>query len=444
MKTLAELRSDALGIFRAALAAADPRAAVLRGMAGTSEAANIVAHQDDNPSGGRVIVVGAGKAGAPMAQAVEQVLGDQIQAGAVTVKYGYTAPTAKIKLNEAGHPLPDVNGLRATRAMVDLLGGLHETDLVICLLSGGGSALLELPVEGVTLDDLRSLTGAVLRCGATIEEMNTIRKHISQVKGGGLARLAEPARVLSLILSDVLGSPFDVIASGPTAPDSTTFSDALGVVEKYNLRGQLPANILTHLERGARGDIPDTPKADDSLFTRVTNIIVADNSSACEAAADDARARGYHTQLLSTQLQGEASVVGAEFARKARKLLAGGEALPACLVAGGETTVTVRGHGKGGRSQELALAASCDLAGLKGVVILAAGTDGTDGPTDAAGALADGETLGRAREHGLDSDASLANNDSYNFFRTLDDLIITGPTNTNVNDLIVVLIDNVS
>jgi glycerate 2-kinase len=298
---------------------------------------------------------------------------------------------------------------------------------------------MELPVEGVTLEDLRALTNALLRCGATINEMNALRKHLSQVKGGGLARLAQPARVLSLILSDVLGSPLDVIASGPTAPDSTTFAGALAVVEKYRLREQVPFAIITHLERGGRGDIVDTPKANDPLFARVTNVIVADNSTACEAATNAARARGYRTQLLSTQVQGEARLVGADLAQKAKETRLRGGALPACLIGGGETTVTLRGEGKGGRSQELALAAARELAGLKNVVLLGAGTDGTDGPTDAAGALADGTTIARARALGLDADAFLANNDSYNFFSRLGDLVITGPTNTNVNDLMVVL-----
>jgi glycerate 2-kinase len=316
---------------------------------------------------------------------------------------------------------------------------LSENDLVICLISGGGSSLLELPVEGMTLDELRTMTDALLRCGATINEMNAVRKHLSQVKGGRLARLAQPAQVLSLILSDVLGSPLDVIASGPTAPDSSTFAGALGVLERFKLREQVSPRILTHLESGARGRISDTPKAQDPLFARVMNVIVADNSTACESAANDARTRGYRTRLLSTQVQGEARVVGAELAKEARGTLVRGEALPACFIVGGETTVTVPGKGKGGRSQELALAAAREVAGLNSVVILAAGTDGTDGPTDAAGALADGTTLARAREHGLDADEFLANNDSYNLFRALDDLIITGPTNTNVNDLVVVL-----
>ncbi len=435
MKTLTDLRADALAIFHAALQAADPRAAVLRALRRGGNTLVVQDHRFDLARG-RVIVVGAGKADAPMAQAVEEILGDRIRAGAVTVKYGHTAPTHRIKLNEAAHPLPDENGLRATREEIDLLRGLNENDLVLCLISGGGSALFELPVEGVTLDDLRALTNALLKCGATINEINTLRKHLSQVKGGQLARLAQPASVVSLILSDVLGSPLDVIASGPTAPDSTAFADALGMIDKYKLREQIPSSILVYLERGARGEIADTPKANDPLFTRVLNVIVADNDIACQMAKEAANARGYATSLFSTTVQGEARTVGVELVRQAFKI----SERPACLLAGGETTVTIRGNGKGGRCQELALAAAREIAGENEILVLAAGTDGTDGPTDADGALADNTTLARALARGLDADAFLANNDAYHFFGALGDLIMTGPTNTNVNDLMMVLI----
>ncbi|MGB8645366.1 MAG: glycerate kinase [Anaerolineae bacterium] len=439
MKTLSEMRADALAIFHTALAAADPRAAVLRTLKREGDTLTI-AGQAFDISRGRVLVIGAGKADAPMAQAVEDVLGDRIHAGAVTVKYGYTAPTGRIKLSEAGHPLPDENGRRATRAALDLLSGLTADDLVLCLLSGGGSALFELLVAGVTLDDLRALTTALLKCGATINEINALRKHLSQVKGGQLARLAQPARVVSLILSDVLGSPLDVIASGPTAPDASTFSGAQGIIEKYHLSTQVPASIRAHLERGVRGEIPDTPKQDDPLFARVLNVIVADNESACSAALEAARGHGYQARLISTTVQGEAREVGSGLAQEAKKIRDGGQGLPACLIAGGETTVTIRGEGKGGRSQELALAAAIEMAGVERAVILSAGTDGTDGPTDADGAIADGTTLARAQAQGLDARRFLAANDSYNFFQPLGDLMMTGPTNTNVNDLMIVLI----
>jgi hydroxypyruvate reductase len=314
-------------------------------------------------------------------------------------------------------------------------------DLVICVISGGGSALLEALVAGVTLDDLRVTTDALLRAGATINELNTLRKHLSQVKGGQLARHSR-APILALILSDVLGSPLDVIASGPTAPDTTTFADALAVIERRGVRAQLPACVVAHMERGARGEIADTPKSDDAIFARVQNVVIADNAIACDAAMQAARDLGFNPLLLSTFVQGEAREVAKVLAAVAKEIVATHRpvARPACLVAGGETTVTVRGNGKGGRNQELALAAAIEIAGMPNVVVLSGGTDGTDGPTDAAGALADDNTLARAREHGLDARTFLANNDAYHFFQPLADLIITGPTNTNLNDVMIVLV----
>ncbi len=434
MKTLPDLRTDALEIFRAALRAADSHDAVKRVLRRDGNTLQLNEQPIFDLTRGRVIVVGAGKAGAPMAQAVEEILGDTPVTGVVTVKYEHLAPTRHITLHEAGHPLPDANGARATQAIVELLRGLHENDLVICVLSGGGSALLEWLVEGVTLDDLRALTQELLRCGATIYEINTLRKHISRVKGGQLARLAQPARVVSLILSDVLGSPLDVIASGPTAPDSSTFADCLQIVEKYSLREKIPASIVAHFERGARGQVPDTPKADDPLFTRVTNVILADNQIACDAAAKEAQARGYTVEILSTHIQGEARMIGMELAHHAFQ--AQGDY---CLLAGGEPTVVLKGHGKGGRAQELVLSAAREIAGEHNIVVLSAGTDGTDGPTDAAGALADNTTLLRAEQRGLDVNAALEDNNAYPFFQALNDLLITGPTNTNVNDLMIAL-----
>lgn len=434
MSTLETLRRDALEIFDAALRAASPRAAILRVVTRDGNVLLLNGQPFADVTRGRVIVIGMGKAGAPMAQAIEELVGDQIDAGAVTVKYGHVAPTQKIKLYQAGHPLPDQNGVRGTQAIVNLLRDSSADDLVICLVSGGGSALMEWLGDGVTLDDLRGLTNELLRCGATINEINALRKHLSRVKGGQLARLAQPARVLALILSDVLGSPLDVIASGPTAPDSSTFTDCLQILDRYALREKIPANILAYLERGARGEIPETPKIDDALFERVTNVIVADNQIACDAAAREAKQRGYAVEMVGTQLQGDARTLALDFARR------GLRAHPATFIlGGGEPTVVLHGNGKGGRAQEWVLAAAREIAGDHHIVVLSAGTDGTDGPTDAAGALADNQTMARARALGLDADAFLENNDAYHFFRALDDLVMTGPTNTNVNDLMIVL-----
>ncbi len=439
MLNLDTVRSDARAIFDAALRAADPRLAVERVLVRRGDHLLL----NDLPifdfARGKLTVLGAGKAGAPMAQAVQEIVGGEEWLGAVTVKYGHVAPTQWILLYEAGHPLPDENTLRATHSLVSLLEELTENDLVLCLFSGGGSALMEWLVDGVTLEDLRVFTNELLRCGATIYEINTLRKHISQVKGGQLARLAHPARVVSLILSDVLGSPLDVIASGPTAPDSSTFADCLAIVEKYALRETFPASIIQHYERGARGEIADTPKADDPLFTRVTNVIIADNQIACDAAAASARVRGYDVKMLSTQMQGEAREIGETLGTQARSAIRDTRYTRTCLLGGGEPTVKLRGQGKGGRAQELVLAAALEIGGDQEIVVLSAGTDGTDGPTDAAGALADNTTISRAHALGLDAHAFLENNDAYHFFAALNDLVITGPTNTNVNDLMLAL-----
>jgi len=446
MTTLTTLRSDARAIFDAALRAADPRLAVERVLARRGN--HLVLNESPifDFTRGKLTVIGAGKAGAPMAQAVEAIVKPDAYLGAVNVKYGHLAPTKFILLYEAGHPLPDENTLRFTHSLISLLEGQTKDDLVLCLFSGGASALMESPVDGVTLDDLRVFTNELLRCGATIYEINTLRKHISQVKGGQIARLAQPARVVSLILSDVLGSPLDVIASGPTAPDSSTFADCIAIVEKYHLRETFPQSIVAQYERGARGEIAETPKANDALFARVTNAIIADNQIACDAAAREARQRGYATQVVSTMLQGEAREIGRELGQMGMRenKETGKQRNKSCLLGGGEPTVTLRGNGKGGRAQELVLAAALEIAGdalgsIAEIVVLSAGTDGTDGPTDAAGALADNITVSRARALGMDARAFLENNDAYHFFAALDDLIITGPTNTNVNDLMLAL-----
>ncbi len=435
------LRDDAREIFRAALNAAQPRAAIHRAM--QRDGNRLFVQNREYDLSRRVFVVGFGKAGATMAQAIEEIF-PSIERGVVIVKYEHLAPLAarKIELCEAGHPLLDENSLRGTRKILDVLDAATPDDLIICLISGGGSALLELPVAGISLDDLRAATDVLLRAGATIHELNTVRKHLSQVKGGQLARRANGAQIVSLILSDVIGSPLDTIASGPTAPDSTTFADALNMIDRRNLRAQLPASVVEHLERGVRNEIPDTPKIDDDIFARVQNVVIADNAIACDAAVNRARVLGYNTLLLSTFVQGEAREVAKVFVAIAKEIAQTNRpvARPACIIAGGETTVTVRGKGKGGRNQELALAAAIEIAGMGNMVVLSGGTDGTDGPTDAAGAIADSTTFARATERGIDARKFLSDNDAYNFFAPLGDLLLTGPTNTNVNDIIVVLV----
>ncbi len=436
-----DLRETALALFHAALQAADPRTAVRRALQREGQTLRVAGRAYDLTAVRRVFVIGFGKASAAMAQEVEAILGDRLAAGWVSVKYGHLAPVRRIHLHEAGHPLPDANSLSGAAEIVRLVDGARPEDLVICLISGGGSAIVELPVVGISLDDLRTTTDALLRSGAAINELNTLRKHLSQVKGGQLARRSA-APIISLILSDVIGSPLDTIASGPTAPDSTTFADALQVIERRGVRAQLPAGVLAHIERGVRGEIPDTPKAQDAVFERVQNVVIADGALACDAALAAAQARGLHAILLSTFVQGEAREVARWFAAIAKEIMASSRpvARPACVLAGGETTVTVRGSGKGGRNQELALAAALELAGLPHALVLSGGTDGSDGPTDAAGALADGTTIARGLARGMDARAFLENNDAYHFFAPLGDLIMTGPTNTNVNDIMLLLV----
>jgi hydroxypyruvate reductase len=419
------MRKHAMAIFRAALAAADPTAAVV---AALTRRRDLDRYQ-------RIFVVGAGKAGGTMAKAAEKVLGKRIAAGCVNVKDGDPARCKRIELRPCGHPVPDERDLAGARRIVDLCGEAGAGDLVVCLISGGASALTPLPAPPVTLAEKRETTKLLLACGATIHELNAVRKHLSLFKGGLLAKAAAPARVLSLILSDVVGDNLDVVGSGPTAPDGSTFASALAVVDKFGLRESLPAAVRARLESGAE----ETPKPGDPLFRNVENLIVGSNQKSLEAAARKARELGYRTMILASTIEGETVDVARLHAAIARQIRVSGQPLrpPACIVSGGETTVTIRGKGKGGRNQEFALAAAVDIAGLENTLIFSAGTDGTDGPTDAAGAWADGATVGRSKR---DPVQTLRENDSYPFFADLNDLVVTGSTGTNVMDLHLILI----
>jgi glycerate 2-kinase len=426
------LREAARSVFDAGLAAADVAPLVRRALA------------DVRPGPtGRVRVVGAGKASGAMAAAAEAALGDVIADGLVVVKDGYRAPTHRVTLVEAGHPVPDARGEAAAGRIRALAETCGADDLLLVLVSGGGSALTPAPVPPITLGDKQAMTRLLLAAGANINQLNAVRKHCSLLKGGQLARAAAPARVHALLLSDVIGDPLDVIASGPTAPDVSTFAGARAILERFDLLARAPASIVDRLERGMRGEVPETPKPDDPVFRRVTNTVIGNNALVVDGAAARARALGYTPHVLTRSLEGEARAVAGELVALARRVRGGRGpvAAPACVIAGGETTVTVRGQGAGGRCQEFGLAAALALEGQDGVVALAAGTDGTDGPTDATGAVVDGGSAGRARERGFDPRAGLDANDSNPVLAASGDLVVTGPTNTNLLDLYLLLID---
>jgi hydroxypyruvate reductase len=394
----------------------------------------------------QIIVCGIGKAAARMAAAIEQVLGDDIAHGLVITKYGHTVKTKKIKVMEAGHPLPDENSVRGAKVLTQMAREADEETLVINLISGGGSALFCLPAGALTLADKIQTTKLLLACGADIDEMNCVRKHLSRVKGGGLARIAYPARLINLILSDVISDRIDTIASGITAPDPTTFADALAIARKYSLEDKLSPAVMEHLLQGTKGLIPETPKENDSAFKKTVNIILGNNKLACQAALREAKNLGYEARVLTTTLTGEASEAGVMFAQRAKELITDktGETKNSLLINGGETTVTIQGEGKGGRNQEMALAFACELnriqPGARNVYFLSAGTDGSDGPTDAAGAFVTPELIEEMKNIAATAEAHLARNDSYNFFAKTGCLFKTGPTYTNVCDIQILLV----
>ncbi len=390
----------------------------------------------------RVFVTGFGKGTAPMAQALEQILGDRLSEGWITVKYGHGMPLKKVRVMEAGHPVPDQAGLEAARYILERLEAGTEQDLVLCAFSGGGSALFPAPRPPLQLGEKQETTRLLLECGATIFELNSLRKHMSLAKGGQLARIAYPARVVSLFLSDVVGDPLDVIASGPTVADPSTFADCIRIVERYELCEKLPARVLKLLRDGVSGLIEDTPKPGDVVFERVQNLVVGNNRAALLASAQKATELGFAPLVLSSFVQGEAREVAQAFTAIGKEIVSSGHPIsaPACVLAGGETTVTIRGEGKGGRNQEFALAAALDLEAWPGISVLSAGTDGSDGPTDAAGAFADAGTCRDAARKGLNPFDHLSRNDSYNFFKATGDLFITGPTRTNVMDVLCMIV----
>ncbi|MDI6850727.1 MAG: glycerate kinase [bacterium] len=447
MKSIVDLRRDIKELFRYGLLAVDPYHIIKNTVRISDDSIFIKNGTSDSQSFDlrqfkRIYVFGMGKATAFMAKALEELLGDKITDGLIVVKYGYTAKLNKIRIVEAGHPVPDENGFKAAKEILNFLKSATEDDLVFFLISGGGSALLPYPADGITLDEKIFTTKILLACGANIRDMNAVRKHISEIKGGQLSRLAYPATVVSLILSDVIGDRLDTIASGPTVPDETTFADAFNVLEKYNIKDKVPKSVVARIEMGLQGKIPETPKPGEDVFRKTYNFIVGNNYIALQAIKEKAKDLGYNAIILSSMVEGEAREVAKVLCAVAKEAMKSGNPIspPACIICGGETTVTVSGNGLGGRNQELCLSAAILLEGENNIVLMSAGTDGTDGPTDAAGAIVDGTTVVRARKLGLNPQEYLKNNDSYNFFKKVGDLYITGPTNTNVMDVQIVLV----
>jgi glycerate 2-kinase len=434
------LRSDALEIFSASLEEVDPVIAVKRHLRLEGDTLRVGDRKYNLSTYTHIYVVGCGKAAASMSSALEDILHERISGGIINVKYGYTKALHSITINEAGHPIPDEAGARGTQEILRLLQGLGGNDLVIFVISGGGSALLPLPKDGISLEEKQRVTKMLLECGASIDEMNALRKHISTVKGGQLARVAYPATLISLLLSDVVGDRMDVIASGPTVPDESTFEDCMTIVDKYSLN--LPDSVINLLKSGLNGAIEETPKVGDPIFDKTFSLIIGSNMMALKAAEQRAKELGYNTLILSSSIEGETKEVAKVHTAIAKELHATGNPIqkPACIISGGETTVTIKGTGLGGRNQEFVLASALEIAGLSDTVILSCGTDGTDGPTDAAGAIADGLTVQRAKKLGMQPVEYLQNNDAYHFFERLDDLIKTGPTNTNVMDVRLVVV----
>ena len=389
-----------------------------------------------------IYIIGAGKATSPMAKTAEDILGNRISEGIISVKYDHTLPLKKIKTIEAGHPLPDLNGFRAAKNIFELVKKAETDDLIISLLSGGGSSLLPFPPTYISLKDKQETTNFLLRCGASIQEINTVRKHLSFIKGGNLSKAAFPATVINFIISDVIGDRLDTIASGPFFPDQTSFEEAYQIFAKYHLFDRTSQAVLDYIQAGCKGEIEENPSKNSQFFKKVSNIIIASNLTSLEAAKNKAEELGFDSSILSSTIEGETQEAALNFAKEAIKVASVKKSIssPICLLSGGETTLEVTGTGLGGRNLEYCLYSAKYLKGFNNIIITSLGTDGTDGPTDAAGAIVDGSTWQQAEKIGLNPEIYLKNNDSYNFFKKLNSLVITGPTNTNVMDLQIALI----
>jgi len=437
-------RKLTLDCLEAALRAGDPNKIIKSSIRIQGTKLQVNGRRFDISKFRRIFVVGGGKAGASMAGSLEQILGSRITDGCVNVLRGTRpeARTSRIELNEASHPIPDEAGIRGVRRMLDVIENVTSGDLVICLLSGGGSALMPYPISGVSLRDKQIITQIMLKSGSTINELNCVRKHLSLVKGGWLARAAYPATVLTLILSDVVNDPIDTIASGPTSPDITTFASAMSILKDRRVWRLIPESVRRSLIKGAAGKIDETPKQDDKVFRNVTNVVIGNNRTVCNAAWEYAKRAGARSIFLTSLLEGEAREVGIVISAIARGLEAsrGRSKKPIAVIMGGETTVTVRGNGRGGRNQEMMLGASMKLDKCQGIAIASIGTDGVDGNTPAAGAIVDGHTVRRAEDMNMKPVMFIQDNNAYALFTRLHDAITTGPTGTNLNDVAIATI----
>ncbi len=445
MKSLRNLGSEAAIIWKAALQAVDPEAAVRKHVKRRKNVLQVGQYRFDLDSMRNVWILGAGKAAAPMGKALEKILGKHLSGGFLTTKYGHGLSLKKIEITEAGHPLPDKNSLASGERIRSFVESRIESgDLVICVFSGGASSLMVSPADGITLEDKLRCSGILMNAGASIRQLNSVRKHLSGLKGGGLARLLGQANVVALALSDVVGDDMATIASGPTSPDPTTFGDCMDVFRELEVYDRIPPAVVHRIEQGCIGRVEETLKYGDPGFKEIPSIIVGRNSLACTAALKAAKRLGYRSMILTSRLEGDNASAARFHMSIMKEILQLDRPLrrPACILSGGETTVEITGSGRGGRNQEFVLHCVPHLADLQAPALVASlGTDGTDGPTDAAGAIADNSTLTRSLKYGTNFlRDSLNNNDSYTFFKRLGDLIITGPTRTNVMDLHIVLI----
>ena len=432
-------------LFYAAVEAASPYSAVRNNLRFSASSKKLTIKKQislDLRPYRRIFVIGAGKGVCPMAKAVEEILGESITGGLVVTRYGHSLTLKRIEVLEAGPPIPDASGVAAAERIIKIAERAGEDDLVIFLLTGGASALVPSPAGGISLTDKQKVTRLLVNSGATIDEINVVRKHLSRIKGGRLAETAFPAKVLTLIVSDVVGSDMSSIGSGPTAPDPTTFKGALKILKRYAIYSRAPRDITAFLRKGAKGAVVETPKPGHRAFERCVNVILTDNATALAAAKKKGASLGLKTLILSSTITGNTREAAGFFASILKEIKGSGNPVsrPACVLMGGETTLKVTGRGKGGRNQEFALACAITLAGATGVSVLAAGTDGTDGPTVAAGAFSMPDTLKKAQALGLDPEKYLVANDSYNFFKPVNGLFITGPTGANVMDVMIGLV----